>query len=56
MTIDNLIEMAELHSSRLQDDIKLCLNRQDHVRVTSRANEAEELLRLIKTLSGIIDV
>jgi hypothetical protein len=39
-----IIELAELLSTRLEEDIKLCRTRDEHIRVTARANEARQLL------------
>jgi hypothetical protein len=39
-----IVELAELLSNRLEEDIKLCRTRDEHIRVTARANEARELL------------
>ena len=55
MTIDNLESLAEELAARLHQDIKLATHREEHIRVTARANEAYELLnriREIKTASA----
>lgn len=35
--------MAEEHATRLEEDIKLARTRDEHLRVTARANEARNL-------------
>jgi hypothetical protein len=40
----SLLELAEILSSRLAEDIQLARTRDEHIRVTARANEAAELL------------
>lgn len=52
MTINNLIELAELHASRLQEDLKLTLNRADFIRVTARLNEAQNIYNSLRKLNG----
>lgn len=41
----NLIEAASEHAERLNADILLCKTRDEHVRVTARANEAAAIVR-----------
>lgn len=36
--------LAQKLADRLQEDIEKCVTREDHIRVTARANEALELL------------
>jgi len=36
--------LAQKLADRLQEDIDKCVTREDHIRVTARANEALELL------------
>lgn len=38
-----LRRLAEEHAQRLEDDIKLCRTRDEHLRVTARANEARQI-------------
>lgn len=49
MELNNLEEMAARLAERLQEDIPLSKTREEHIRVTARANEALELLNRIKT-------
>lgn len=52
MTIDNLESLAEELAARLHEDIQLATHREEHIRVTARANEAYELLNGIKNLKA----
>lgn len=49
MSTNNLEEMAARLVERLAQDIELSKTREEHIRVTARANEASELLVLIRT-------
>lgn len=44
MTDEELISLAERLGERLREDIKLSRTRDEHIRVTARANEAAELM------------
>ncbi len=50
MTLEQLFVLADLHAARLEEDIKLARTRDEHIRVTARANEAAELLAVIKKI------
>lgn len=52
MTIDNLESLAEELAARLNQDVKLATHREEHIRVTARANEAYQLLNGIKNLKA----
>ena len=43
-TTQQLMEQAQQLAARLQEDIQLCRTRDEHIRVTARANEAANLL------------
>ena len=45
---DNIITVAEELARNLTDDIPLAKTREEHIRVTARANRATELLNLLK--------
>jgi hypothetical protein len=45
---NNLVMLAERLAARLQEDIVLSKTREEHIRVTARANEAAELLTVLK--------
>lgn len=40
----DITELARAHAERLKEDIEKCVTREDHIRVTARANEAMTLL------------
>jgi hypothetical protein len=50
MTVEQLIEEAEQLAARLQSDIIECRTRDEHIRVSARANEAANLLNGLKVL------
>jgi hypothetical protein len=56
VTTEQLLKLAQLHLERLENDIKLARTRDEHIRVTARANEASEmvngLLKLQSTASA----
>jgi hypothetical protein len=39
-----LKRLAEEHAQRLENDIPLCRTRDEHIRVTARANEARQIV------------
>jgi hypothetical protein len=41
--VEELLIMVERHAERAAEDIKLARTRDEHVRVTARANEAREI-------------
>lgn len=52
MSNENLLMLAERLAARLQEDITLATTRQEHIRVTARANEAVEIVNTLKTASA----
>jgi hypothetical protein len=52
MTTNNLQEMAARLVERLAQDIEFSKTREEHIRVTARANEAAELLVVIKAAAA----
>ena len=48
---NNLEKLEEL-AARLQEDIVLAKSREEHVRLTARANEAAALVQEMKTASA----
>lgn len=44
MTPSHVTELAQQLADRLEEDITKCVTREDHIRVTARANEARHLL------------
>jgi hypothetical protein len=55
MTLNEIIELASEHASRLADDVKLASTRIEHVRVTARAQEAVNLLHHLMHFTGELD-
>ena len=51
-TLEQLQDMAARHAARLEEDIKDCRTRDEHIRVTARANEAVEILNFIIAASA----
>lgn len=51
MTLSELAEQARLHADRLMQDVELCSNRAEHIRITARANEAMHLAAELTVLS-----
>jgi hypothetical protein len=49
---NNLEMLVERLAARLQEDIELSKTREEHIRVTARANEAAELLTVVRTASA----
>lgn len=43
MDIHDLMTAAREHADRLASDVELCSTREEHVRLTARANEAENI-------------
>lgn len=52
MTTEQLLELAQRHAERLENDIKLARTRDEHIRVTARANEAAEMVNGLLAQSG----
>lgn len=49
---NNIQELDQL-AARLQEDILLAKSREEHVRLTARANEARKIVDEMKTEAGI---
>ena len=45
---DDLEQLVARLAQRLEEDIPLSKTREEHIRVTARANEAAELLNIIR--------
>jgi len=43
----DLLAAAEQHAASLREDILLCKTREEHVRITARANEAAAIVALL---------
>lgn len=50
MTLNEILTAAREHAERLHDDIKQASNRVDHIRMTTRANEAAHLVSHLEAL------
>lgn len=53
MTLEQLIAEADQLAARLQSDIIECRTRDEHIRVTARANEAANLANGLKRLAEV---
>lgn len=52
MITNNIEEMAARLVERLAQDIELSMTREEHIRTTARANEASELLVVIRAAAA----
>jgi hypothetical protein len=50
MNLEEILEAARAHAQSLHEDIKQAGNRVDHIRITTRANEAEHLVQYLEQL------
>lgn len=48
MSDDEFKALVELHAERLEEDIRLARTRDEHLRVTARANEARQIASLVE--------
>jgi hypothetical protein len=49
--IEKLLAMAERHATRNAEDIGLARTRDEHIRVTARANEAREIAEALRVIT-----
>ena len=49
--VEELLEMIEKHADRAAEDIKLARTRDEHIRVTARANEAREIAETLRSIT-----
>lgn len=49
--MEELLAMIERHADRAADDIKLARTRDEHIRVTARANEAREIADSLRVIT-----
>jgi hypothetical protein len=49
--VEELLAMVERHAERNAEDIKLARTRDEHIRVTARANEAREIADKLKVIT-----
>jgi flagellar basal body rod protein FlgB len=49
--VEELLAMVERHAERNAEDIKLARTRDEHIRVTARANEAREIADRLRVIT-----
>lgn len=50
--MQEIIRIAEEHAARIEEDIKLARTRDEHIRVTARANEARNLAVILRGVTN----
>lgn len=50
MSGDDVFELVREHAARLEGDIVLARTRDEHLRVTARANEARQIVNMLTVL------
>lgn len=48
--LEEIVFQAREHAARIMSDLELASTREEHVRLTARANEAESISQLLNTL------
>lgn len=48
MSDEELRVLVEQHANRLEEDIRLARTRDEHLRVTARANEARQIASIVE--------
>ena len=51
MNHTEVITYARMHANRLREDIVRCGTREEHIRVSARANEADQIATLLENLA-----
>ena len=51
--VEKFLELAERHAERTAEDIKLARTRDEHIRVTARANEAREIAETLRSITDL---
>jgi len=51
--VEELLAMIDRHAERSADDIKLSRTRDEHIRVTARANEAAEIAETLRSITNL---
>lgn len=51
--IEELLALAERHADRAAEDIKAARTRDEHIRVTARANEAREIADTLSSITNL---
>ena len=49
--MNDLLHQAKEHASRLKNDIELCSTREEHIRISARANEADRLVEQLLNIA-----
>lgn len=49
--VEELLAMIDRHADRSAEDIKLARTRDEHIRVTARANEAREIAETLRSIT-----
>jgi hypothetical protein len=52
MTPSEIMELVRSHANGLDSDVNLTATRVEHIRVTTRANEAHQILNALTELLG----
>ena len=50
MTLEDILFAAREHAASLLNDVELAATREEHIRLTARANEAEALVSDLQSL------
>lgn len=50
MNGEDVYDLVEQHANRLEEDIRLARTRDEHLRVTARANEARQIANMLTGL------
>ena len=51
--VEELLAMIDQHADRAAEDIKLARTRDEHIRVTARANEAREIAETLRSITDL---
>ena len=51
--VEELLAMIDRHADRAAEDIKLARTRDEHIRVTARANEAREIADTLRSITDL---
>jgi hypothetical protein len=48
--LEEIVFQAREHAARIINDVELASTREEHIRLTARANEAENIANMLNTL------
>ena len=51
--VEELLGMIDRHAERSAEDIKMARTRDEHIRVTARANEAREIAETLRSMTDL---